>query len=88
MTPDELTGAACKLAHALGIRVYIRDGRIYQHGLGREFLPPTGSSAAVADVSSDEDAFSTKRTRGNEPVVSGGAVPAVPLIKAFARACH
>jgi hypothetical protein len=59
MTPDELTGAARKLAHALGIRVYIRDGRIYQHGPGREFLPPTGACPTV-DVSSDEDAFSTK----------------------------
>jgi hypothetical protein len=58
MTPDELTGAARKLAHALGIRVYIRDGRIYQNGPGIEVLPPTGANPTVADVSSDEDAFS------------------------------
>jgi hypothetical protein len=40
MTPDELTGAARNLAHALGIPVYIRDGRIYQNGPGIEVLPP------------------------------------------------
>jgi hypothetical protein len=56
MNPDELADAARKLAHALGIPVYIRDGRIYQHGPGREFLPPTSSRQTVADVSSDEDA--------------------------------
>ena len=53
MTPDQLTDAARNLAHALGIRVYIRDGRIYQHGPGPEFLPPTGARPTVADVSSD-----------------------------------
>ena len=40
MTPDQLTGAARNLAHGLGIPVFIRDGRIYQHGPGVEFLPP------------------------------------------------
>jgi hypothetical protein len=60
MIPDELIGAARKLAHSLGIRVYIRDGWIYQHGPGLEFLPPTGACPTVADVSSDEYAFSTK----------------------------
>jgi len=39
-TPDELTGAARNLADGLGIPVFIRDGRIYQHGPGVEFLPP------------------------------------------------
>jgi hypothetical protein len=43
MTSDELTGAARKLAYALGIPVYIRDGRIYQNGPGIEFLPPKGA---------------------------------------------
>jgi hypothetical protein len=43
MTPDELTEAARNLAHALGIPVYVRDGRIYQHGPGREFLPSPGA---------------------------------------------
>ena len=60
MNPDELAGAARKLAHSLGIPVYVRDGRIYQHGPGREFLPPTSSRQTVAEVSSDEDALSTK----------------------------
>ena len=43
MTPDELTGAARKLADGLGIPVYIRDGRVYQHGPGIEFLPSKGA---------------------------------------------
>ena len=43
MTPDELADAARNLAHALGITVYIRDGRIYQHGPGIEVLPPPGA---------------------------------------------
>jgi hypothetical protein len=43
MTPDELTGAASKLADGRGIPVYIRDGRIYQHGPGIEFLPSKGA---------------------------------------------
>jgi hypothetical protein len=38
MTPDELARAACKLAHSLGIPVYIRNGRIYQNGPGLEFF--------------------------------------------------
>jgi hypothetical protein len=42
MTADELSDAARKLAYGLGIPVYIRSGRIYQHGPGIEFLPPEG----------------------------------------------
>ena len=38
----KLSIAARNLAHGLGIPVYIRDGRIYQHGPGIEFLPPEG----------------------------------------------
>ena len=60
MTPDELAAAARNLAHALGIPVYIRDGRIYQNGPGLEFLPPTGTGPTMADISADEDAFSAK----------------------------
>ena len=60
MTPDELTDAARKLAHSLGIPVYIRDGRIYQNGPGREFLPSTGARPTVPDISFDDDAFSMK----------------------------
>jgi hypothetical protein len=60
ITSDELARAACKLAHSLGIPVYIRDGRIYQNGPGREFLPPTGARPTVLDISADEDAFSAK----------------------------
>jgi hypothetical protein len=43
MSQDELSNAARNLAHALGIAVYIRDGRIYQHGPGLEFLPTRGA---------------------------------------------
>jgi hypothetical protein len=52
MTPDRLTGAARNLAHGLGIPVYIRDGRIYQHGPGLEFLPPGGARLTVAGAPS------------------------------------
>jgi hypothetical protein len=64
MTPDELAAAARNLAHALGIPVYIRDGRIYQNGPRLEFLPPTGAGPTMADISADEDAFSA---RSDEP---------------------
>ena len=47
MTPDELIGAARNLAYSLGISLYIRDGRIYQHGPGAEFLPSPGASPAA-----------------------------------------
>jgi hypothetical protein len=60
MIPDELTVAARNLAHSLGIPVYIRDGRIYQHGPGIEFLPPKDPAASIAeDLSTivDEDGF-------------------------------
>ena len=55
MTPDQLTCAARNLAHGLGIRVYIRDGRIYQHGPGLEFLPPSGARLTVAGAPSLEE---------------------------------
>jgi hypothetical protein len=60
MIPDELIGAARKLAHSLGIRVYIRDGWIYQHGPGLEFLPPTGVCLTEEHGFIGEDAVSTK----------------------------
>ncbi len=55
MTPDELTNAARKLAHALGIPVYIRKGRIYQNGPGVEFLPPSGARSTVSGAPSLEE---------------------------------
>ena len=55
MAPEELTNAARNLAHALGIPVYIRNGRIYQHGPGIEFLPPTRGRS----LSSIDEACST-----------------------------
>ena len=47
VTPDELTAAARKLTHGLGIAVYIRDGRIYQSGPGIEVLPPKSARPTV-----------------------------------------
>jgi hypothetical protein len=47
MTPEELTGAARNLADGLGIPVYIREGQIYQHGPGVEFLPRRGSGSTA-----------------------------------------
>jgi hypothetical protein len=58
MTPDELTSAAHKLAHGLGIPVYVRDGRIHQHGPGIEILPPTGARPTGARSIEEEDFFS------------------------------
>jgi hypothetical protein len=55
MTPDQLTGAARNLAHGLGIPVYIRDGRIYQHGPGVEFLPPNSVRSTVAGAPSFDE---------------------------------
>ena len=55
MTPDQLTGAARDLAHGLGIPVYIRDGRIYQHGPGLAFLPPSIVRPAAGDASSFDE---------------------------------
>jgi hypothetical protein len=55
MTPDQLTGAARDLAHGLGIPVYIRDGRIYQHGPGLAFLPPSSVRPAVGDAPSFDE---------------------------------
>ena len=55
MTPDQLTGAARNLAHGLGIPIYIRDGRIYQHGPGIVFLPPNAKQPAGVEAPSDEE---------------------------------
>ena len=55
MTPDQLTGAARNLAHGLGIPIYIRDGRIYQHGPGIVFLPPSVTQPSAVEAPSDEE---------------------------------
>jgi hypothetical protein len=65
MTLDELTGAARNLAHGLGIPVYIRDGRIYQHGPGVEILPPTYTHPIVLDAPSFDEDFFTKADAGD-----------------------
>jgi hypothetical protein len=47
MTPEALRAAAEKLAHSLGINLYIRDGWIYQTGRGEHVRPPkTARSSA------------------------------------------
>ena len=57
MTPDQLRHAARNLARGLGIPLYIRDGRIYQDGPGRAFLPPNGDPAeAPFDQKEEVDA--------------------------------
>jgi hypothetical protein len=56
MNPDQLTNAARKLAHALGIPFYIRNGQIYQNGPGVEFLPPRGNRPTVASSFDEEEA--------------------------------
>jgi hypothetical protein len=63
MSPDQLSGAARNLAHGLGIPVYIRDGRIFQHGPGLVFLPP---SAIHPTVARDRSLIEEERTRRNE----------------------
>jgi len=55
MNSDQLTGAARNLAHGLGIPIYIRDGRIYQHGPGLMFLPPSATHPAAVEAPSDEE---------------------------------
>jgi hypothetical protein len=55
MTPDELARAARNLAHSLGIPVYIRNGRIYQHAPGVKFLPPNGVRSTVAGAPSFDE---------------------------------
>ena len=55
MTLDQLTGAARNLAHGLGIPFYIRDGRIYQHGPGLMFLPPSATHPAAVESPSHEE---------------------------------
>ena len=60
MTPDELTAAARKLAHGLGIPIYVRDSRMYQHGPGIEFLPPKNALPTVLGAPSLDEDFFTK----------------------------
>jgi hypothetical protein len=47
MTPNQLADAARNLAHGLGIPVYIRDGRLYQHGPSLAFLRPSDTHPTV-----------------------------------------
>ena len=47
MPPNQLADAARNLAHGLGIPVYIRDGRLYQHGPRLAFLRPSDTHPTV-----------------------------------------
>jgi hypothetical protein len=40
MTPEDLRAVANRMAHSLGISLYIRDGWIYQTGPGERVHPP------------------------------------------------
>jgi len=62
MTPVELADAARNLAHALGITVYIRDGRIYQHGPGDRFLPPPGAGPTAPGAPYPREEVSSRKT--------------------------
>jgi len=55
MNSDQLTGAARNLAYGLGIPIYIRDGRIYQHGPGLMFLPQGATRPAGVKAPSHEE---------------------------------
>lgn len=43
MAPEVLRRKAEELAHALNITLYLRDGRIWQHGPGERIDPPKGA---------------------------------------------
>lgn len=45
MEPDETRRNAEKLAHSLGIRLFIRDNKIFQFGPGEEVLPAATAKA-------------------------------------------
>jgi hypothetical protein len=40
MTPEELRAVANRMAHSLGISLYINEGRIHQIGPGERIDPP------------------------------------------------
>ena len=40
MTPETLRATADKMAHSLGISLYINEGRIHQTGPGERIDPP------------------------------------------------
>lgn len=40
---EELRATARRMAYAMGISVWVRDGRIHQTGPGEEIAPPSGA---------------------------------------------
>ena len=53
---EALERKARDMAHGLGISVYIRDGRIHQHGPGIEIIPDKTAKPTKDDVNAaDED---------------------------------
>lgn len=51
MTIEEaLAQKARDMANGLGISVYIRDGRIWQHGPGIEIMPPKSAKPVPHEV--------------------------------------
>ncbi len=47
---EELEQKARDMAHGLGISVYIRDGRIWQHGPGLEIIPDKSAKPTKHDI--------------------------------------
>jgi hypothetical protein len=47
MTPEALRAAATKLAHSLGISLYIRAGRVHQIGPGERIDPPKSAHSVA-----------------------------------------
>jgi hypothetical protein len=60
MNSNQLAGAARNIAYGLGIPIYIRDGRIFQHGPGLMFLPPSVTHPAALEAPSLEEEAAEK----------------------------
>jgi hypothetical protein len=48
MTPEALREIAARMAHSLGISVYINDGRIHQIGPGERIDPPKPADPSIS----------------------------------------
>lgn len=57
---EDLRKKAAQLAYGLGIAVYVRDDRIYQHPPGEEFLPPKREISHLDFVKSEESKEGTE----------------------------
>jgi hypothetical protein len=80
MTPNQLDSAARNLAYGLGIPVYIRDGRIYQHGPGLTFLPPNGAPAVAGVPLYQKEEADAANGSLTVPKVIGLLLMAMPIL--------